>query len=130
MSPLTLEWVEKAEGDFATARRELRARNAPNYDAACFHAQQCVEKYLKARLQESGTRSGRTHDLVALMRLALPVEPAWHDMRDDLEALAAYAVHTRYPGASADRTIAREAVTLCSGIRARIRADLGLPPVP
>ncbi|MEG3864862.1 MULTISPECIES: HEPN domain-containing protein [unclassified Microcoleus] len=46
MNPLTVEWVDKAEGDFTTALRELRARKSPNYDAACFHAQQCVEKYL------------------------------------------------------------------------------------
>jgi HEPN domain-containing protein len=50
MTPLTREWIDKAEGDFATARREIRVRQAPNYDAVCFHAQQCVEKYLKARL--------------------------------------------------------------------------------
>jgi HEPN domain-containing protein len=43
MKPLTQEWVKKAEGDFATAERELRARKNPNYDAVCFHAQQCVE---------------------------------------------------------------------------------------
>lgn len=29
MNPLTIEWVEKAEGDFITSTRELRARNAP-----------------------------------------------------------------------------------------------------
>ena len=52
MNPLTREWIEKAEGDFATAGRELRARKNPNYEAACFHAQQCAEKYLKAILQE------------------------------------------------------------------------------
>mgnify|MGYP001806146018 FL=1 len=50
MNPLTVEWVDKAEGDFTTALRELRGRKSPNYDAACFHAQPCVEKYLKARL--------------------------------------------------------------------------------
>ena len=48
MNPLTHEWIEKAEGDFTTAGRELRARKNPNYEAACFHAQQCAEKYLKA----------------------------------------------------------------------------------
>jgi len=53
MKPLTIEWVGKAEGDFATAGREMRARKAPNYDAACFHAQQLAEKYLKAFLQEN-----------------------------------------------------------------------------
>ncbi len=54
MKPVTAEWVEKAEGDFATAGRELRAAPAPNFDAACFHAQQCAEKYLKACLIEAG----------------------------------------------------------------------------
>lgn len=48
MKPLTQEWVNKAEADFSSAQRELRARKNPNYDAACFHAQQCVEKYIKA----------------------------------------------------------------------------------
>ena len=47
MNALTTEWVEKAEGDFATAGRKLRARRYPNYDAVCFHAQQVAEKYLK-----------------------------------------------------------------------------------
>ena len=75
MKPLTREWIDKAEGDFATARREIRARQAPNYDAVCFHAQQCVEKYLKARLQEAELPFGRTHDLVALLNLLLPLNP-------------------------------------------------------
>src|SRR5205807_1800981 len=52
MNPITREWVDKAEGDFASAQRELRARKSPNFDAACFHCHQCIEKYLKARLHE------------------------------------------------------------------------------
>ncbi|WP_088571030.1 HEPN domain-containing protein [Thermoflexus hugenholtzii] len=40
-------WIEKAEGDWRTSARELRARRHPNYDAACFHAQQAAEKYLQ-----------------------------------------------------------------------------------
>ena len=44
MNPLTLEWIAKAEGDMDTALREYRARRRPNYDAACFHAQQTAEK--------------------------------------------------------------------------------------
>lgn len=72
MNPLTLEWVQKAEGDYVAAWREYRARKAPNYDAACFHAQQCVEKYLKAVLQEAGVYFTKTHDLEALLNLCLP----------------------------------------------------------
>ncbi len=86
MHPLTAEWISKAEGDFASAQRELRARNSPNYDAACFHAQQCAEKYLKARLQEAGQYIPRTHDLVVLLNLLLPVEPAWAHLTSDLRA--------------------------------------------
>ncbi len=66
MQPLTSEWIQKAEGDLATARRELRARTVPNYDAACFHAQQCAEKYLKDLLQEAVTPFGKTHNLSLL----------------------------------------------------------------
>jgi len=33
MNSIVSEWVEKAEGDFQTAEREMRARKAPNYDA-------------------------------------------------------------------------------------------------
>jgi len=54
MNELTVEWLRKAEGDCAPAGRETRARRHPNYDAACFHAQQAAEKYLKALLQEHG----------------------------------------------------------------------------
>jgi len=52
MKASTVEWVEKAEGDWKIAQRAYHARKDPNYDAACFHVQQCVEKYLKARQEE------------------------------------------------------------------------------
>jgi HEPN domain-containing protein len=45
------------------------------HDHACFHCQQSAEKYLKARLEEAGIMSPRTHDLKNLLPLLLPVEP-------------------------------------------------------
>ena len=50
MKPITGEWVEKAEADVRSARRELRVRDHPNYDLVCFLSQQCAEKYLKGGL--------------------------------------------------------------------------------
>lgn len=126
MQPLTIEWVDKAEGDFATAQREVRARNAPNFDAACFHAQQCAEKYLKARLQEAGIPIPYTHDLVALLNLLLAIEPSWRSLVSDLRALSVFGVLVRYPGVSANRSLARDAVARCRRVRAVIRASLGL----
>ncbi len=125
MNPLTLEWIEKAEGDFATAEREFRARRSPNFNAACFHAQQCIEKYLKARLQEATIRFDRTHNLIVLLDLLLPIEPLWESFRSSLIILTNYAVAFRYPGESADKQDAREALTLCRVLRSEIRNSLG-----
>ena len=49
MHALTAEWVEKAEGDFATVGREVRARTQPNYDAACFGLPNFVAPRFDAR---------------------------------------------------------------------------------
>ena len=69
MKPITLEWVAKAEGDWDSAQREYRARQRPHYDAACFHAQQCAEKYLKVKLEEAAIAFGRSHNLISLLTL-------------------------------------------------------------
>lgn len=44
MKELVAEWIKKAEADAGTARREAAVKEAPNWDAVCFHAQQAVEK--------------------------------------------------------------------------------------
>ena len=107
MNELTLEWVEKAEGDYATAGRETRARRRPNYDAACFHAQQTAEKYLKSFLQEHGSSFPRTHSLIELLELCLPLDGSFELLRDLLVMLDGYSVSYRYPGESAGKDEAR-----------------------
>lgn len=127
MKPLTREWVEKAEADFISAQRELRARKRPNYDASCFFAQQCIEKYIKARLQEANIEFGKIHDLVKLLDLASSVEPLWEPYRPTFRPLSAYAVAFRYPGESADKEEAAEALKICREFRKTARQSLGLP---
>ena len=126
MQPTTAEWIAKAEGDWNSSLRELRARKVPNYDAACFHAQQCAEKYLKARLQEAGVRFGKTHNLVSLLKLLLPVESGWDDLRSACQTLTQFAVEVRYPGEMADKLMGREAVAHSRVIRNRVRSCLGM----
>ncbi len=128
MKPATGEWVEKAEGDFATAGRELRAVPAPNFDAACFHAQQCAEKFLKAQLSEAGLLFPRTHDLSALLDQASPLDPAWATLRADLDWLTDIGVEVRYPGAAAGAMDAERAVRIAARVRALGRRVLLLPP--
>jgi HEPN domain-containing protein len=126
MKPITQEWVDKAEGDFATAEREIDVENKPNYDAVCFHSQQCIEKYLKACLQENNIAFGRTHDLTKLLDAFLAIEPSWENLRNNLDELTAYAVEFRYPGISADQTIANDAFSACTQIRQVIRQYLDI----
>jgi len=126
MNPLTVEWVAKAEGDLTSALRDWRARKAPNYDAACFHAQQCTEKYLKALLQENNIAFGKTHDLVALYRLLQPIDSSWATMHHDLDRLTAYAVDFCYPGAYATKHKASSTSSSVSpsGVLARLTHGL------
>ena len=119
-------WIAKAEGDFHDVLRGLRARKYPNYDGVCFHAQQCIEKYLKARLIAAGVAFPKTHDLARLLDLILPHEPLWESWRADLNLLSSFAVEFRYPGESATKTDARRAGQICRPIRENIRENLGL----
>lgn len=127
MKQITSEWISKAEGDYGLVEREARVRKDPNYDAVCFHAQQCAEKYLKARLSEAGIEFAKIHDLVALLHQALEVEPFWEIYRIDLSFLSDFAVTFRYPGEDADRESALDARRRCRDFRKAARQALGLP---
>lgn len=129
MTDVAREWVDKAEADLHSAGRELRARRSPNYDLACFCAQQAVEKYFKARLQAAGVRFPRTHDLSVLLNLLLSLEPDWELLREPAIRLTDFAIRFRYPGASASREQAREAVKIAQLLSERARLSLGLSPV-
>ena len=126
MKPITLEWIDKAEGDWTSAQREYRVRQRPNYDAACFHAQQCAEKYLKERLEEAGIAFGRTHNLTSLLTLALAVEPTWTVLQPHLTALNIYAVAFRYPGSSATKSNAVNALKAGREVRRIVRQSFDL----
>ncbi len=93
--PRAARWVDKAEGDFTAAVHLLTLPDdrCP-FDVVCFHAHQCVEKYIKAMLVSQGLAPPRTHDLAELAALLssdhdLPLAAA------DLGVLTPYAVETR-----------------------------------
>jgi HEPN domain-containing protein len=120
------EWIAKAEGDYTTALREYRARKSPNYDAACFHAQQCVEKYLKAFLQKRQVLFAKTHDLGVLLDACIKHSSLLEGWRDQFEMLSQYAVLFRYPGESAVRDDGNKAVSAMKSFRIEMRNILGL----
>jgi HEPN domain-containing protein len=125
MKPLTREWVEKAEEDFIAAVRLAQSRKTAVWNVVCFHCQQCVEKYLKACLQEVGADMiPKSHNLLALLDLLLPLEPSWKSMHPSLSLLNGFAVEFRYPGESATREDAQATLSACKEIRHSIRKRL------
>ena len=121
MSELVTEWINKAEGDWRTAKWESEVIDTPNWDAVCFHAQQAVEKYLKALLQQENILFSKTHDLSQLLRPLLPLYSDLETLSDDLEWLTTFAVEIRYPGESAIEEDAKQAVVMMERVIALIR---------
>jgi HEPN domain-containing protein len=112
MSGLTEEWIRKAEGDAGTARREACVPDGANWDAVCFHAQQAVEKYLKALLQQLEIPFPKTHDLAVLLNLALSQVPDLEALIPDIEWVSSFAVEFRYPGEDATQEDAEMALQI------------------
>jgi HEPN domain-containing protein len=116
------EWVAKADADFRSAQRLLRARKDPDFDGAFFHAQQCVEKLMKAVLIRKKTVPPKTHDLIVLHDLLARAIKTWTADEPSLRFLTRGAVVFRYPGASATRDEAKRAVKLAKSLREALLA--------
>lgn len=123
------EWVAKAEEDLKSAEYLLTMKDCP-VGNICFHAQQCVEKYLKALLVTQGVEFPKTHDLGELLVL-LParLRPSLDDTEQD--KLTDYATVTRYPGVYEPITVteARRAVKTARRIRREARKRLEKKPL-
>ena len=125
MNPLTLEWIQKAEGDYAAIRLHQR-EESPNLDMLCFHAQQCIEKYLKAWLQENDVPFTKMRDLEKLLALIVPTIPDWHVWQSEFSVFSEDAIDFLYPGKYATADESEKAIDLCTEIRQAIRMELKL----
>ena len=89
-------WLIKAEHDLRSARNDLNDV-PPLTDTACFHAQQCVEKALKAYLAFKDEHIEKTHLLYILLNRCAKIDKEFLKFADIAESLSKYAVTTRYP---------------------------------
>lgn len=126
MKTATQDWVDKAEADYHVAALSRRSRKRGSREIACYLLQQCVEKYLKARLIEAGINFPRTHDIRRLLDLAVTVEPLWITLAPALATITNYAVATRYPGGDVTSAEANALLAATTRIRAIVRQSLGL----
>lgn len=119
------EWVGKAENDLKTASITLTLGKECPTDTVCFHAQQCVEKYMKAVLVFHATPFPKTHDISALLAL-LPASLRPQLTLKDQKLLTDYATIRRYPGGGPEipLTEARKAVATARRVRRELRRHL------
>ena len=120
-----LDWVAKAEEDFAVAHSTLR-RKEPLTSISCFHSQQCAEKYLKGILVARNRTFPKVHDLIKLLNLCEKVGVLVPIDEDALDALTKFAVVTRYPGNAPSIEQAKEALVTAKALRKFARKFLGL----
>ena len=123
---ITKEWVFKAEEDFYSADLLLHAGEAPIPDTACFHCQQCAEKYLKAYLQEHDVEFERSHELMPLLLLCASRDAEFRSIKRELEKLNRFAVIVRYPGITIKADTAEEALNSTNRVRKFIRNKLNI----
>lgn len=91
------QWVQRAKNDLKNAEHTLKLDDECPLDTVCFHAQQCVEKLLKAVLTFHGIVFPKSHDLTELH--ALIPKPILENIDvSELAEMNPYAVETRYPG--------------------------------
>jgi HEPN domain-containing protein/predicted nucleotidyltransferase len=90
-------WLTFAEQDLHMAALAL---GAEIFNQTCFHAQQCVEKCLKACLTAAGELVPRTHLIADLVQqLSAPAQAAIAGLEEAFLALDQFYIPTRYPDA-------------------------------
>lgn len=124
------EWIVKAENDLKTAAHTLTLGADCPTDTVCFHAQPCVEKYIKAALVVLEISFPKTHDIGVLFEL-MPKHARPPLAIEQQRRLTEYATAMRYPGPYDPVRLseAKEAVKLARRIRREVRKLLQDQPL-
>ena len=91
------EWLAHAAGDLHYARLGHKDPGVLK-SLIVFHAQQAIEKALKATLVEHETEFPRTHDLAQLTELIEEAGMAWPAGLNKVLEFTPFATQGRYPG--------------------------------
>ncbi len=123
------DWLRFAGEDLQVAEW---AMSASLYNQVCFHAQQCVEKALKAWLVHHNLVSPKAHQMSILLTLLPRPLPFSAEVEAGILTLDRFYIPTRYPDAlpgalpegMPEVADADEALTLARQVLAAINASL------
>lgn len=94
---LVRQWVESARDDLAWAEMGAAQPQVRGLAQIGFHAQQAVEKLLKALLSSYGVEPEDQHSLGRLVEQVRRLDRATADAVQSAAGLTPYAVYYRYP---------------------------------
>ncbi len=116
-------WIRKANSDLVALDATF---GAGAFDAACFHAQQSAEKFLKAFLTQKGVGFPFTHNLSSLVELCERMDESFSALIPVVEPLTPFAVESRYDSEFwPTREVAAEARVSARTVRDFIVSCLG-----
>ncbi len=120
------DWFEKAEQDLEMARRAMDPQG-PIPEMACYHCQQCAEKYLKGYLVSQKMGFLYVHDLVYLTQRCMERKQAFIELEQAARILSQYGAGVRYPTENfidPDEEEAWEAIRLAEEVATVVKSQL------
>ncbi|KPK77060.1 MAG: hypothetical protein AMJ79_04505 [Phycisphaerae bacterium SM23_30] len=121
------EWLSFGDDDLRLARHGLRLDRECPFRLIAYHAQQCVEKHIKAYLVFHQVDFPYTHNISRLLELCdQNTATNWVEELKEAEELTAFAITTRYPGQDEEVTKdeAETAVNVADRVREIVRTAL------
>ena len=119
------QWLKKADLDLQAARL-LCAGELDDYFVSGFHAQQAVEKYIKAFLVRHQIEFPKTHDIRRLRQLVARQNATLAERLESADVLTPYGVDMRYPEEFevVSQKRAEQAVALAEWVKAEILTEI------
>jgi len=119
-------WLKKADVDLRISKELLDLNEEPW--SITFHAQQAIEKYLKAYLVYKQVKFKKTHNILKLLDLCINEDKEFEKLKElDLEGFSEYATEFRYPSYS-EPTLeeAEEAIRIAEKVRELVVKKLNI----
>lgn len=123
----TKKWLTKAMNDLKVMRNERNIKDDDLVtDAICFHAQQAVEKFLKAYLVAKNIEFGKTHNLKTILKQCIDNDADFKNVT--VGDLSDYAVEVRYPDEFYEPTVneADENIAIAESIKEIVLKKLSI----
>ena len=113
-------WLKKADSDLAVATLTLNTKS-DDYFIAAFHAQQAVEKYLKAFLVWRQVPFPKTHEIKKLLSLFPTEDAELVKGLSEADWLTPFGIEFRYPSEEvADLETAKKAVEQAKKVQSMV----------